>query len=219
MLTFLVSVFCDGEGDIDVEIRADAVLDLAGNGNEMASTSITLDDTPLTIEITSPESINDLTTTFEVSVEFGKEITGFTLDDVTVANGEASNLSSDDNINFTLDIFPNGGGNITIDISAGVVEDLLGNANEAAEQATVGFVLSSIDGLSQEVSLYPNPTSGMVSIEGIDYSEVRVLTATGKKINVQIGQSALDFTNVEAGIYWIELKTHSGKLTRRIVKK
>ena len=75
-----------------------------------------------------------------VTATFSASVTGFTLDDVTVVNGSASNLvGADGDSEYTLDVLPDAIGNVTVDIVADVAEDGDGDGNMGAAQLSVGL--------------------------------------------------------------------------------
>jgi hypothetical protein len=53
---------------------------------------------------------------FSITITFSEEMTGFTLGDISVSNGTASNLQTSDNTTFTADITPSLGG-VTVSMS------------------------------------------------------------------------------------------------------
>ena len=79
-----------------------------------------------------PGSPISLTSTFSVPVS------GFTRDDINVANGTVSNFAGSGAV-YTFDVTPDGIGEVTVDIAAGVARDADGNGNEAASRFSLGF--------------------------------------------------------------------------------
>lgn len=63
--------------------------------------------------------------------------------------------------------------------------------------------------------VYPNPTNGLINFAGIDLNETHTVIVTnidGKVIRKEtLNQSKVDFTDLENGIYFIELKDTKGK--------
>ncbi|MCB1385972.1 MAG: DUF11 domain-containing protein [Nitratireductor sp.] len=104
-----------------------------------ASDTLTVDADAPSVSINGAPAVVNSTAPFTVSIVFSEEVTGFVLGDVSVGSGAASNLSTVDNITFTVDITPSGAGDITIDVAAGVANDLAGNPNTAAPQVVVGY--------------------------------------------------------------------------------
>lgn len=96
-----------------------------------------------TVVITSTASIITALATIPITITFSEEVTGFAVGDITVGNGAAGDFATADNIVFTANITPTATGTVTVDIAAGVCQDLAGNDNEATTQfsivALVGF--------------------------------------------------------------------------------
>lgn len=77
---------------------------------------------------------------------------------------------------------------------------------------------------SQELSLYPNPSSGIISLQGLEkgISEVRLLDTQGKLIlqqRVSPGQPQLDPQNLSQGLYLLEITSPGGvKTLKKIIR-
>ena len=75
-----------------------------------------------------------------VTATFMKPVSGFTLSDITVGNGTASNLAgSDGDSVYTFDVTPNSLGEVTVDIAAGVATDGEGVGNIASPRLSLGI--------------------------------------------------------------------------------
>ena len=76
----------------------------------------------------------------QVTATFSELINGFTVEDISVANGSAGSfVGSDGGGVYTFDVTPNAIGDVTVDIAAGVATDADGNANTAAVQLSLGI--------------------------------------------------------------------------------
>ena len=65
------------------------------------------------------------------------------------------------------------------------------------------------------IELYPNPTSGKVTINGLDKIEpisyIKIKDGNGKKIkSISVSQSQIDFSTYKDGVYYIEIKSSKG---------
>ncbi|WP_421791604.1 Ig-like domain-containing protein [Hyphobacterium sp.] len=86
---------------------------------------------------------------FTATFNFSEDITGFELGDIVVGNGAASNIQDVstlppgidapqlDGNSFTATITPAGDGDVTVNVAAGAVNDVVGNASSAAAQFQV----------------------------------------------------------------------------------
>ena len=77
-------------------------------------------------------------TAIPVAATFTKAVTGFTVGDVTVANGTAGNFSGS-GASYTFDVTPSAIGRVAVDIAAGVAMDADGNGNTAAVRLVLGI--------------------------------------------------------------------------------
>ena len=90
-------------------------------------------DTPVT-------PVVRLNTPIAVTVTFSEPIFGFTIEDVGVVNGAASNFEgSDGDTVFSFDVTPNTIGPVTVDIAAGVAQDADSHENVEAVQLSLGM--------------------------------------------------------------------------------
>ena len=140
---FTFTITPDADGQVTASIPADRVKDPAGNGNTASNPlSVTFDRTApgptLSTDAASPTNAASVT----VAVDFGKPIdpATFTLADISVAGGTASNLAhSSANQNFTFTITPDADGQVTATIPADRVKDPAGNGNTASNPLSVTF--------------------------------------------------------------------------------
>lgn len=73
---------------------------------------------------------------FVVTITFSEPVTGFSLSDVVVTGGTASNFSGADAV-YTVDVAPDAGASVSVDVPSSVASDAAGNANVAAETLVV----------------------------------------------------------------------------------
>ncbi len=75
-----------------------------------------------------------------VTVAFSEPVSGFTIEDIAVANGAASNLTSRPGSAFyTFDVTPTSAGTVTVDIAAGAATGTDGHSNAASPQLSLGI--------------------------------------------------------------------------------
>ena len=80
-------------------------------------------------------SDNPITFTFQ----FSETVTDFVAGDITITNGSAGTFTAIDGDTYTLDVVPTAFGAVTVNVAAGVAQDLADLDNTAAA-ATVTFV-------------------------------------------------------------------------------
>ncbi|MEZ4622398.1 MAG: Ig-like domain-containing protein [Caldilineaceae bacterium] len=104
----------------------------------MAPASCLSDTTPPIPSISAPAT-HDGSTAFNVTVDFGEDVTGFDGNDLTVANGTVNSMTGGPQ-SYTVQITPDGSnGDITIDIAAAAAQDGANNDSSAASQQTVTY--------------------------------------------------------------------------------
>ncbi|MEQ8433413.1 MAG: Ig-like domain-containing protein, partial [Oceanicaulis sp.] len=122
------------DGPVTVDLPANAVLDVASNGNVApAQFTIQADGTVPGVSITSGSS-DPVSGAFAITVTFTEAVTGFVLGDIAVGNGAASSFSTTSQSVYTATITPAAEGAVTVDVPPAAATDAAGNANTAAAQ-------------------------------------------------------------------------------------
>ncbi len=98
-------------------------------GLPLCGPSITLTAASSTVRLGAPIS---------VTATFSSQVSGFAVDDITVANGAAGNLSGGGAV-YTFEVTPNAVGPVTVDVATGVAEDAESRVNTAAERLGLGL--------------------------------------------------------------------------------
>ena len=82
-----------------------------------------------------------------------------------------------------------------------------------------GCTYTAVEEIQNEetVTIYPNPTNGMVNIDGYEIIEVKVYNALGQLVK-ETKENVIDLSAQEAGIYILKVITPSGVITKQIVK-
>jgi Secretion system C-terminal sorting domain len=84
----------------------------------------------------------------------------------------------------------------------------------AAGKSTLGVLHNEIE--SNKVSIYPNPTTGVVTVSLPNNESFEVYNAVGKQlINVKTSETQIDLSQYASGIYFIKCT----KGTFRIIKE
>lgn len=138
--TWTATVTPDGSGDVTIDLAAGAVRDLADNPNGAATqVVVTYDGTVPTVAIQGAPAIVNTAAPIAVTFAFSEDVTGFDGADVTLANATLSNFAAVDAANYTADVTPTGGGDVTIDVAASAASDAAGSGNTAATQVSVTY--------------------------------------------------------------------------------
>ncbi len=134
---YTATITPNNNGSVNVNIAENVAKDAAGNLNTASNQlNITNDQIKPSVTITS-NITNIVSGAFTTTYTFSEDISGFTLDDITVGNGTASNLNSISAKVYTATITPSNNGNVTVDLANNKVIDTAGNGNTAATQFSI----------------------------------------------------------------------------------
>ena len=84
-----------------------------------------------------------------------------------------------------------------------------------------GTALSVKNNTLDQVSVYPNPTSGIVQVtlpSSVEILSVSVSDLSGKKMNANVSGTTVDMSNFASGVYMINVNTTEGNLVRKVMK-
>jgi len=79
--------------------------------------------------------------------------------------------------------------------------------------------------LSQNFSIYPNPTTGYINIKSLDKIDgsIKIYDYLGKKIIEKesdgVNQHSINLSNYPDGMYFINIKSKKGSFTKKIILK
>lgn len=113
-------------------------------GNSAISTVryYVVDTTRPTPEITSTESSPTDATTIPISIDFGEDVSGFDISDITVGNGTAGDFAGGDQV-FTANITPTAEGVVTVDIAENAATDDASLQSLAATQFSITYAIEA----------------------------------------------------------------------------
>ncbi len=118
------------EGTYTVNLNANSVFDLAGNAvNPIPNlTSFTVDVSNPTVVVTTPLPLTNASQ-IPFTINFSEPVTGLTAAEIIVTNGTAGTLTQITPSQYTLPVTPTVDGFVTVQVPAGVAQDLAGNPN------------------------------------------------------------------------------------------
>ena len=126
-----------GDAVIEWWVRA---TDIAGNVGYSYGNNAIADRNAPTLTVAHAASHVRIDSPIPVTATFSEPVSGFTSSEVSVTNGAAGNLvGSDGGRVYSFDVTPTAIGHVTVDIPAGVAEDIDGNGNTAAAQLSLGI--------------------------------------------------------------------------------
>ncbi|MBR0073176.1 MAG: choice-of-anchor J domain-containing protein [Bacteroidales bacterium] len=92
---------------------------------------------------------------------------------------------------------------------------ILGTATIAGDEPPVG-----INAAENDVRLYPNPTTGKLSIVASNISSIEVIDAMGRVVMTQNGSAnTMDISALAKGVYTLRVVSENGVSLKRVVKK
>ena len=68
------------------------------------------------------------------------------------------------------------------------------------------------ENVSQVVTIYPNPATDRVVIEGIEAAEVRIYNALGQVVKTVRGTNEIDLSGLVEGVYLLRITDADGKV-------
>ena len=73
---------------------------------------------------------------------------------------------------------------------------------------------------NKNLILYPNPTTGKVTVVGVEASEVMVYNALGQLVKTVRGTNEIDVADLVEGVYLVRIMDAEGRnYTERVVVK
>src|SRR5512146_1177613 len=111
----------------------------SGHGFGMRVSRTAVDTTPPTVTITSPASFL-VAAAFTCTFTFSENVTGFTVEDITVGNGSAGTFATVNEKTYAAVITPTAMGTVTVDVAADACQDSAGNNNAAATRFSIVYV-------------------------------------------------------------------------------
>lgn len=89
-----------------------------------------------------------------------------------------------------------------------------------ATYAAIFVPATTIEGIENaEISIFPNPTTGIVNIEAEGLNKVVVYDVTGRMMMSVANESTIDISNLEAGVYFFSVETENGSAMKKLVKE
>ncbi len=151
----------------------------------------------------------------------------FTVTDMDNNPLEGANISVDGNSSTT-----NAQGQATVALASGtytVITSMTGYINDTISITVADADLvvdtiklqaaANIKHINNNVSIYPNPTSGIININtNAQIVNIEVTDITGKVIYIG-NTNSIDISTQPNGVYFIKVQTEDGIITRKILKK
>ena len=138
-----------------------------------------------TVVLSTPS--NTVTGAFQVTASFSASVTGLSLSDFNIANGTASNLSSNGTTSYTFTVTPSNTGNVTISLPANKV---------TASTGGLGNIASN----TLSVQYENTPTGEYCTASGTPWNEWIKRVKVGSIDNYSNKEGYADFTNLSTDL-------------------
>ena len=110
----------------------------------------------------------------------------------------------------SIDYAPTQGGSYYVEV--------LNSSGCVGQSDPITFSGVGIDELMTTVSIYPNPTSGVVHIQADSpITFATVYNSIGKKVQVSLIDNELDLSQLSNGLYIVNLSINSNIITKRVI--
>lgn len=196
------------EGDNTIVITA-----TSGTETTTRTLNYTLDTTLPTVTITDDENATgniaggNITYTFS----FSEPVSGFSIDDITVAHGAKGTFTAHSSSVYTLVVTPTAGfeGNVTVDVAAATATDIAGNNNTATTQS-----VQAVDMAAPTATITMSDTAlkiGETSLVTITFSEA-VTSFANADLTVN-GGTLSTVSSSNGGVTWTATFTPTVDIT------
>jgi hypothetical protein len=83
--------------------------------------------------------------------------------------------------------------------------------------------VSMVENTADDISIYPNPTVGLLQVHfgNVEVNSIQIVNLQGQIVSNTIGQNGVatfDLTAVKPGMYFVQVVTDSGVITKEIIK-
>ena len=174
------------QGVVSINVLANMCADGASNQNTASSSfTRTFDNVAPTVVISTTASDPTAISPIPVTITFSETVTGFTISDLIIGNGTASNFIAVSGIIYTVDIIPTAQGMVTVDINSATCSDNATNQNISASPFSILYQLTTgitTNTDSKEINVYPNPSSERITINCKQEGNLEVFNLLGEKV-------------------------------------
>ena len=154
-----------------------------------------------------------------LDVSANKKLTRLSCVDNKLTNLNVKNKNNNNFTGFNATGNPNLSCIQVDDVSSSILDNW--NKDATAVYSEDCSALSNEDFKLAEVSISPNPTSGVLNITTVEKADYRLFNIKGqilKKGVLVSGESKIDISSLSKGIYLLNLKTNKGSFTKKVVR-
>jgi hypothetical protein len=209
---YSATILPSASGTVKIDIPGAVAQDTGALGNTAASTFTVQADAVVPTVTMSSAAVGPVSAPFTLLLDFSEAFTGFTLDDLVVVNGVATNIqrSGDD---LTATITPTAVGTLTVDIPGGAFQDTAGNDNEAATQFSIAssangvptVVIASTSGSPVSGAGFPVTVTFSEAVTGFSFGDIVIANGTSSNESISGNVYSLTVTPSADGIVTIDV--------------
>ena len=155
---------------------------------------------------------------FEVTIRFSESVRGFTLADISVSNGTASDLNRVSSRSYTVKITPEETGEVRVEVRSNVARDGAGNGNRAAEPLVIEADLTGPEvAIASEAMGTVNGAFEVTiafseEVTGFEQSDISVSNGTASNFNSVSAQTyTVTVTPEETGEVRVEVGSNAAR--------
>tara|TARA_R110002073_G_scaffold34954_1_gene102885 strand:+ start:5111 stop:14044 length:8934 start_codon:yes stop_codon:yes gene_type:complete len=199
-------------GTVKVELPAAAAQDAGGRDNTAATTLTVQADVVAPTLTMSSVAVGPVSAAFTLLLDFSESFAGFTLDDLVVVNGVATNLqrSGDD---LTATITPSAVGTLTVDVAAGAFQDVAGNDNGTVTQFSIAstadgapsVVIASTAAATVPAGSFPVTVTFSEAVTGFQFSDIVIVNGTRSGESISGNVYSFSVTPIADGALTIDV--------------
>ena len=78
--------------------------------------------------------------------------------------------------------------------------------------------ISDVEGI-EDIIIYPNPTTGKLTINAEEVTKVEVFDHAGRLVNTFVNTNQLDISQLPTGTYALRITLQKGSTVRRVIKR
>ena len=212
-----VTLTMDGSWAPEGTFHADAIFKTKNPniGNAIVDVTFTIYDGIYPVSISPTDGATNVGLNKSISVTFSSNITANDLSGISISPNPGG-LSASISENVLTIAHSNFGAhtNYTVNVPAGAIAEY----SDAIQWSFTTGSGAGVDDYTDNVKIYPNPTSGTVNIEVAEKSSVKIFNISGKIIDVyDVDDKAILNLNQTAGIYFIRVESNGKRSTHKIV--
>ncbi|MEE9333615.1 MAG: choice-of-anchor L domain-containing protein, partial [Granulosicoccaceae bacterium] len=184
--TYTADVLADGTGNVELQVVDGAAQDTAGIDQTLAASGTTiLNLSAPTVVISSQPDVVNTTNSYLLTVEFSEDVTGFDAVDLSATNATIVAATAIDGNSYTVEVQPDGNGDIAVSIPAGSAIDIASNGNTLSNTATTVYDIAgpqpAITGLPVRINTtaaLPMTVTFDEPVTGFDLTDIQVSNGT-----------------------------------------